>query len=368
MRNRRLAAAVLCTAVGFAFQWAIVRANYGGNWTALFCHGSRIPLPAGLAFEHIYVFPDSGGYDGQSYHYVAHDPMNRTDIGSAVPDPSRRFPRILVPGLAYLLALGRPAWIDPALFGVNLLFLGLGAYWLACLIPWPMWAVLYVLTPVALISLDRMTVDLALTSLALGFAVYTKEDAAWPLWVIFAAAALCRETGVLLFAAYAPRLVVLGQYRKVVLFGSALIPAAAWNLWTGAGGLGPPVPFYGIAQAILHPRSYRFGVLANTVIQSAHALQLAGLLFAMGLVFFTSRKITTDPVRAACVLFAIFGVCATGGAYDDPFAGVRFLAPLLLFQFIGGDRWGRIGLLASTPRAWLELLPQLLRIAGIHVV
>ena len=366
MRNRRLAAAVLCTVAGFAFQWAIVRANYGGNWTGLFCHGARVPLPAGLAFEHIYVFPDSGGYDGQSYHYVAHDPLNRTDIGHAVPDPSRRFPRILVPGLAYLLALGSPAWIDRSLFGVNLLFLGLGAYWLACLIPRPAWAVLYVLTPVALISLDRMTVDLALTSLALGFAVYSNEDAAGPLWAIFAAAALCRETGVLLFAAYALRLALFGQYRKIVLFGSALLPAAVWNLWTGAGALGPPVPFYGIAQAILHPRSYRFGPLANAVIQSAHALQLAGLLFSMSLVFFATRKIGTEPVRSACMLFAIFGVCATGGAYDDPFAGVRFLAPLLLFQFIGGDRWGRVPLLAAAPRAWLELLPQVLRIAGIH--
>jgi hypothetical protein len=99
--------------------------------TALFCHGSQIPLPPGLAAEHIYVFPHSGGYDGQCYHYVAHDPLDRTDIGRAVPDPSLRFPRILLPGLAYLLAFGHTEWVDVSFLLCNLLFLGLGAYWLA---------------------------------------------------------------------------------------------------------------------------------------------------------------------------------------------------------------------------------------------
>jgi hypothetical protein len=107
------------------------------------------------------VFQNSGGYDGQSYHYVAHDPLDRTDIGRAVPDPSRRYP----------------------------LFLGLGAYWLAQLLAQllartgghPLFAALYFAVPVAIISLDRMLVDLTLASLGLGFAVYMDRDSPWKL-------------------------------------------------------------------------------------------------------------------------------------------------------------------------------------------
>jgi hypothetical protein len=181
VRRQALAAGLLCAALGLAWQLLTVHFNYGGNFTALFCHGSKYPVPASLAGEHIYVFPNSGGYDGQSYHYMAHDPLCRTDICRAVPDPALRYPRILLPGMAYLAAMGRTEWVDTAYAGCNLLFLFLGAYWLAQLCGRPMPAALYVLAPASLISLDRMVVDLALTSLCLGFAVYLDSDSPWKL-------------------------------------------------------------------------------------------------------------------------------------------------------------------------------------------
>ncbi len=235
MKRSPLAAALLCCALGAGFQWLTVHANYGGNPTALFLHGSRVPLPQALAFEHIYVFANSGGYDGQSYHYIAHDPLRRTEIGRAVPDPSLRYPRILVPGIAHILALGRPQWVDAAFFACNLGFLALGAYWLAILLDragiHPLFAALYVVLPVAIVSLDRMLVDLALTSLALGFAVYLSPERPRNLYVILAAAALCRDAGFLLFAAYALHLATLRRYRQIALFTTALLPALAWILW-----------------------------------------------------------------------------------------------------------------------------------------
>jgi hypothetical protein len=66
MKHGPLAAALLCSALALSWQFLAVHFNYGGNWTVLFCHGSQHPLPPGLAGEHIYVFPNSGGYDGQS--------------------------------------------------------------------------------------------------------------------------------------------------------------------------------------------------------------------------------------------------------------------------------------------------------------
>ena len=367
-----LYAALLCCALGLSGQWLTVHFNYGGNLTALFCHGSKVPVPAELAVERIYVFPNSGGYDGQSYHYVAHDPLDRTAVGRAVPDPARRFPRILVPGLAWLLALGRATWIDTGFVAVNLGFLFLGAWWLARLLPGiglnPWWAALYVATPPAIVSLDRMLVDLALVSLCLGFAVYWKSGAWWKLWAILAAAALCRESGVLLFAAYAIHLVgqrQMGQRQmgRVLWFATAMLPAAAWTLWVRAhfpGGdviAAGPMPFVGMIADLWNPRPYPFPALAQVGIRFLDGMQFGGLLMAMWWGLRDVRRMTEDPLRAACVLWACFGICIPQGTYDDPFAGARILGPLLAFQFLDGNR---LGLWMVTPRVWLELGPQVL--------
>jgi len=378
MKRGPLAAALLCCALGAAFQWLTVHANYGGNRTALFCHGSEFPLPAGLAFEHIYVFPHSGGYDGQSYHYIAHDPLDHSDVGAAVPDPSLRYPRILLPAMAYLLAFGRSEWVDPAFIACNLFFLALGAYWLAILLDrariHPLFAALYVVVPVAIISLDRMLVDLALTSLALGFAVYLQPERPAKLYVILAAAALCRESGFILFAAHAVHLATKRRYRQIALFSTALIPAVAWIFWVrtqvpGGSALGPQslIPFWGIIQAILHPRSYPFSAPVVVVIHLLYALQFAGILLSLALPFFDLRRLAADPIRTACLLWACFGILLPPGVYDDPISAPRILAPLLIFQFLQGGRLSRLPLLCVTPRVWLELTPQLLGILGLHL-
>jgi hypothetical protein len=371
MKRSPLAAALLCCALGAGFQWFTVHANYGGNPTALFLHGSRVPLPQALAFEHIYVFANSGGYDGQSYHYIAHDPLRRTEIGRAVPDPSLRYPRILVPGIAHILALGRPQWVDAAFFACNLGFLALGAYWLAVLLDraaiHPLFAALYVVLPVAIVSLDRMLVDLALTSLALGFAVYLSPERPRNLYVILAAAALCRDAGFLLFAAYALHLATLRRYRQIALFTTALLPALAWILWVctqlPAGETFNPsvyLPFTGILDAIRHPRSFPFSAQIVAVIKVLYVLQFAGVLLAIALPFRDWRKLALNPVRTACFLWACLAIVLPPGVYDDPLAASRILAPLLIFQFLQGGWLSRLPLLLVTPRVWLELAPQFL--------
>lgn len=352
MKRQALTAALLCAALGLAWQALTVHFNFGGNWTALFCHGSDHPVPANLAWEHIYVFPNSGGYDGQSYHYVAHDPWCRTDICRAVPDPGRRYPRILVPGLAYVVALGRQRWVDGAFFAVNAVFLFLGAWWLAQLCTRPMWAVLYLLVPATVASLDRMLVDLAMVSLCLGFAVAVRERRVWQLWLIIAAAALCRETGFLLFAAYA---MVDRRWRVIALLATALVPAIAWNLWTGAGGFGTPIPFAGIVDAVLHPRQYPFGPGLTVVLRGLDWVQLAGLLLSIGYGLAGWRRTTKDPIAALMVLWACFAIVIPAGTYDDPLAGARLLSPLLVFQWLDARR---VPMAMAAPRVWAQLAPQ----------
>jgi hypothetical protein len=373
MKRGPLEAALLCAALGLSWQLLTVHFNYGGNLTALFCHGSQVALPPGLAAEHIYVFPHSGGYDGQCYHYVAHDPLDRTDIGRAVPDPSLRFPRILLPGMAHLLAFGHPEWVDVSFLLCNLLFLGLGAYWLAQLLAragWhPLFAVLYVVVPVAIISLDRMMVDLALVSLGLGFAVYLDPESPWKLYVVLVAATLCRDSGFLLWAAYAIHLLWLRRYRQVAIFASALLPAVLWTMWVrstmpggdafGARGL---LPLWSMLQAVLHPRHYPFPAPVVAVIVALWWMQFGGIVLSIVLAFGGVRRLGADAISNACFLWACSAIMLPPGVYDDPFAGARILAPLFLFQFLQAGRWSRLPLLLVTPRVWLELTPQVLGI------
>ncbi|MEO8370797.1 MAG: hypothetical protein ABI806_16550 [Candidatus Solibacter sp.] len=72
MRRRALAAALLCCALGWSWQWLTVHYNYGGKWTSLFCQGAQIPLPAALAGEPFTTTPSPGrGFLGPMLLFLA---------------------------------------------------------------------------------------------------------------------------------------------------------------------------------------------------------------------------------------------------------------------------------------------------------
>jgi hypothetical protein len=99
--------AVLAVMAVAGWQALTVHYSFGGNWTALYYTGALFRgVPPALQPENIYVFPNSVGYDGQVYHYLAHDPLLRRNFGPFLDDPRYRARRILVPGVAFLLAFG----------------------------------------------------------------------------------------------------------------------------------------------------------------------------------------------------------------------------------------------------------------------
>ena len=91
--------------------------------------------------------------------------------------PPLRYRRILVPALAWALALGRDSAIHAAYLAVILGFVFLGVYWLARAIEsrgrHPAWGLMFVIMPASLVSMDRMTVDVALAALTAGFVLYS---------------------------------------------------------------------------------------------------------------------------------------------------------------------------------------------------
>ena len=118
--------ALLSVALCWSAQALTVHYNYQGNWTALFQTGPRRPTPPALESENIYKFEKTRGYDGQFYHYVAHDPLLTKGFSKHVDDPRLRWRRILVPGLAFLAAGGQQQLVDTAYVGVILCFVFLG--------------------------------------------------------------------------------------------------------------------------------------------------------------------------------------------------------------------------------------------------
>src|SRR5882724_6799272 len=126
-----LLVALCAVALAFCWQFAMVHFLYEDNWTSLYYTGATAPMPIEMAPEHIYLFPNVVGYDGQMYHLIAHDPLFRRNFARDLDMPRVRYRRILVPGLAALLSLGRDQWVDRAYFTTILGFVFLGTFWLA---------------------------------------------------------------------------------------------------------------------------------------------------------------------------------------------------------------------------------------------
>ncbi|MCZ2153266.1 MAG: hypothetical protein LC114_05090 [Bryobacterales bacterium] len=118
--------AVLCVA---AFQYLIVQ-GYGGNWTVLFVAGSRYTPPPDLSGK-MYQHPNSDGFDGQFYFYIARDFTNARNTSSYVDFPFLRWLRMLIPASAAALALENPEYVLVAYIAIIWSLCALGARWVS---------------------------------------------------------------------------------------------------------------------------------------------------------------------------------------------------------------------------------------------
>jgi hypothetical protein len=357
-RTRPLIAALCAVAIFLAWESLVVHFQYGGNWTVLFCTGGNLAQPPSLAGENIYLFPGSFGYDGQFYHYVAHDPLFRQRITRYIDAPRLRYRRILLPGLAYLAAAGQAKAIDPALIGVTLLFLFAGVYWLSRYAVLcerhAAWGLLFLTVPAVLVSLDRLTVDLALTALCVCFVLYLKEQRPRELYCILVAAALARETGILLTVAYCVSLLFERRIRRALLFASCAAPALAWYAFVqshtrayGTGDWFTRWPLAGAVARMIHPVNYPF---IPPVKWSAIVLDdcaVAGTLLAFFLSFRWTRSGYPIPAIVAGLLMTLTGLNLGTPFWADAFSFGRIFSPLLVL----------LALQTAAARSWLPMLP-----------
>jgi len=347
-----------CAGLVLGWQCLTVRYNYQGNWSALFCTGSKHPTPPLEEFRGTYVFDGSFGYDGQFYRYIAHDPFLKRDLWKWVDTaPRLRYRRILVPILAYAGGLGRPGAIDTAYLAVTLGFVFLGGYWASrCAVSWgrhPGWGLGFILTPAVVVSADRMTVDGALAALVCGWALYWGERAAPKVvgYALLLALPLARETGVLLNLASGAVLALARKGRGLALWAVAILPCAGWYAFVATrtqgreGDLGQFVarlPLAGFAARMLHPYVlYAPGTPLRGLLAGLDYVALGGIALALVLGIRQWLRRRDGAIEIAMLLFCLLAI-GTGraDAWAEAFAFGRWLSPLLLLLALKGLQTG----------------------------
>jgi len=379
--GRRLAAtpgavgamAVLAVA---GWQGLTVHLNYQAEWTALFCVGGSRPLPPELD-NRTYRFAGSTGYDGQFYRLVAHDPWLTRGYSKYADDAAFRWRRILVPGVVWALAGGARERIDGTYVVVVLLFTGLGAYALSC---WllrrgrhPAGGLLFPLLPGTLISIDRMTVDVALYCLLFLCLIWDEERQTVRLWLGLALCGLVRDLGFLVIGAFFLAEAAAFRFRRAAWMLAAALPGAAWYAWlrfllstASSQPLAPEVPQwifyepgYGILLRMLNPVHYDLSrgkaILAVALDEVALAGLVAGLLLSV--VLFRPRK--AGKLEWVGLAFAaLFVAVSSDWFWRDPFSWPRAFTPMLASLVFSGRqtarRWVWMPLAAVTLRVGLQ--------------
>jgi hypothetical protein len=369
----------LCALVLYFWQATTVAVNYGGNWTALYNTGELPRLAPLVEQEHVYIFRGSTGYDGQFYHLVAHDPFLKTDLSRYADAPRFRWGRILLPGLAWLMAFGRQAGIDGSYTRVMLLFAFAGAASMAEFAlrhgrsPW--WGFAFLLIPSTLVSADRLTLDLAFTTLCIAFAVAVEKGLKAELLTILTLAPLCRETGLLLTFAYIVTRVFDRDWRRVMYACATAIPFVAWTLYVRAHT--PPyeyitsyIPLSATLKALVTPQAYMDWPRAALALQALDVLGLLGMLLAFGAALFAVTRDWRNPRVLGAGLFAVAGIMLQRfDMYTHVFAYGRVYGPLFALVFLDGLARRKPLELAPVwltfPRVAAQLAPQVI---GIVVV
>ena len=354
-----LAVAALAAVLVLLWQSLTVQYNYSGNWTALFRTGDTYPVPPEL-LPGTYIFAETDGYDGMWYRYIAHDPLFRHGLAEFIDVAGIRYRRILVPGLAHLLAAGHPEWIDGAYVAVVWFFVALGVYWCSRHFRLhgrnPAWGLLFLLVPATLTSIDRMVVDGPLTALFAGFLFYVETSSWRKAYWIAMLALLMRETGVLLIAGLVLHSLLKKQYRRAILSGTAALPGVAWYafVWrhTSPGAL-PDVlawPLVGIVRRIFVIREFAGPEWKVLIFQAVDLVSVLGLLSSLFLALWWVSKQPANPVGITVGLFCVLGLVLGSPYYlTEAYGFARAVSPVLLFVLLVGVR----------ERAWPALLAPL---------
>lgn len=360
-------------ALVFAWQATTVHFNYGGNWSSLFYIGDRFPLPPELAGEGIWVFRNNPGYDGVFYHLVAHDPWFRRGFIRFADNSSLRWRRILIPALANLGALGKDSQIHAWYIGVNLLFVFVGAGWLARFFALhrlhSAWGLCFIAVPSVLVSMDRLTIDTALAALTVGFIVYATAGQFAASFGVLALCPLARETGLCMIAGKVLTDLRDRNWRKALIAVASALPFVAWAGFVFAHAMRDGThwlswPLAGIGRRTLNPVIYPITGPWTATAAVLDYLAVIGIWVALILTVRLAPQRRFGLIESCACVFA-FAAVWLGKA--DIWAGAyefgRTMSPLLILLGLAAVRdrkpYYALPLVMTLPRILLQFEPQL---------
>jgi hypothetical protein len=340
--------ALLAVILAGGWQALTVHYNYGGNWTGLFCTGSLFAAPpAALDYEHIYKFQNSYGYDGQMYHYMAHDPFLTRGFQKSIDAPRFRYRRILLPFAAWLFAGGQDRFVDAAYYGLVLLSVFLGTLWAGGVVmkegAHPAWALGFLTIAGVAVSLDRMTVDVTLVALTAGLFYYSRRQQWGAVFLICALAGLVRESGLLLAVGMAAWGALERHWARAVAFAAAALPAFAWYGYINTrtppnpAELLSPVPFSGLLMRLATPGHYPWGFAMTALVTGLDYAALAGIAIAVVYCARNFRRLLKEPYGLVAFAFvALVAFVSTPAAWVEAYAFARGYSPLILLVALDG--------------------------------
>lgn len=219
----------------------------------------------------------SEGYDGQFNYYIARNPSTAAQY---IDVPAYRFQRILLPALGWVLSFGQEGLIPWVFLLVGVISLAAGTALMERLLTeqgvsrW--YALVYGLTIGTFASVRLSLSEPLAYGLVLGGILLANRERWLPGAILFALAALAKETTLLIPAGYGLYLLWSRHTRTAVIFGVVtLTPFVLWQVilyahfgafGIGSGGaLATPfevIPFAGVARIVLEaPPEARAGVL-----------------------------------------------------------------------------------------------------------
>jgi hypothetical protein len=278
--------------------------------------------------------PDEVGLDGQQFYAIARDPFHPKSVAPSLDRPQYRYQRPLYPMLAWLLhpSGGGPGLVDAfvvvSLIGAFVGAVALGA--LSDLVLGPPWlALLYPLLPGALWALtssvaDGLAVSLSLVTL---WAVLRSHNRL--AWCAAIAAALTRETTILV------PLALLASRRRREEWPLLVLPLLALAAWSGV--VHAVVPGGGLpSEHLVFPLSGLLDAARSRWIHGRELVGMAATLSALvtGL-FVVALRRGPSELRWAIGLQLAFLTLCSGAVVGNDFGGTRATLTLLSLSVLG---------------------------------
>jgi hypothetical protein len=351
---------------------ALVRFQFDGNPTGLFCIGSLSKAATAKTGTRLWIFPASQGYDGQFYYVLAHDPLLGPGTLQHLDNPRVRAKRILLPAATYALSLGNPAWLADVYWLIVIMSAGAGAFWVARFAAMSelseYWGVLFALTPAVLVGIERMTVDGVFAAAIVAACLFHRSGRELPFLAALAAAPLIRETGMLFTAAASFVAWREGGLRRASITAATAIPSIAWSAYVVARTEPDPtswfgLPFSALLARLVTPFAYPYQPWLSHALALLDFLALAGTAIAIVLGFRHLRDETLISTTAS--LFALLAVSLSNpDVWTEVYGFGRTMSPVLLLTALHGlrnrSRWLLAPMLLVVPRTVAQMTATLL--------